>query len=114
MAYDVMLDSGKRLIIQNSVGPVYYAGIYTPNITSFSKVIRTTKSNSYGKVTGNIAGQAVPAPATQETQYYVRMHMNNGMHEDIILGDVASQPSWTNDEAGYDTACKAIAEAAAA
>ena len=114
MAYEVTLDSGKRLIIQNSVGPVYYAEIYTPNITSFSKVVRTTKSNSYGKVTGNIAGQAIPAPSTQETQYYVRMHMNNGMHEDIILRDILSQVSWTNDEAGFKTACKAIAEHAAA
>lgn len=114
MAYDVTLDSGKRLIIQNDTGPVYYVEIYTPNITSFSKVVRTTKSNNYGSVTGNIAGQAIPAPATQETQYYVRMHMNNGMHEDILLGDLATQPSWNNDEAGFNTACKAIAEHAAA
>lgn len=114
MAYDVTLDSGKRLIIQNDTGPVFYSEIYTPNITSFSKVVRTTKSNSYGRVTGNIAGQAIPAPATQETQYYVRMHMNNGMHEDVILGDIPNQAGWTNDEAGFDTACKAIAEHAAA
>ena len=114
MAYDVTLDSGKRLIIQNDTGPVYYAEIYTPNITSFSKVVRTTKSNNYGSVTGNIAGQAIPAPAKQETQYYVRMHMNNGMHEDIILGDLETQASWTNDEAGFNAACKAIAGHAAA
>lgn len=114
MAYDVTLDSGKRLIIQNDTGPVYYAEIYTPNITSFSKVVRTTKSNNYGSVTGNIAGQAIPAPAKQETQYYVRMHMNNGMHEDILLGDLETQASWTNDEAGFNAACKAIAGHAAA
>ena len=114
MAYDVTLDSGKRLIIQNDTGPVYYAEIYTPNITSFSKVVRTTKSNNYGSVTGNIAGQAIPEPARQEEQYYVRMHMNNGTHEDIILGDIPSQAGWTNNEAGFNAACKAIAEHAAA
>lgn len=114
MAYDVTLEPGKRLVIQNDAGPVYYAEIYTPNITSFSKVVRTTKSNSYGSVTGNIAGQAIPAPATQETQYYVRMHMNNGMHEDIILGDIPSQASWDNNDDGFGTACKDIAGHAAA
>lgn len=114
MAYDVTLEPGKRLVISNTTGPVYYSEVYTPNITHFSKVVRMTKSNSYGSVTGNIAGQSIPAPATAETQYYVRMHLTNGMHEDIILGNISSQALWTNDETGFDTACKAIAEAAAA
>ena len=114
MAYDVTLDNGKRLIIQNDTGPVFYSEIYTPNITHFSPVVRTTKSNSYGKATGNIAGETIPAPATEETQYYVRMHLTNGMYEDIKLGNIPSQPSWVNTNDGYNTACKNIAEHAAA
>ena len=40
--------------------------------------------------------------------------MNNGMHEDIILGDIPSQASWDNNDDGFGTACKDIAGHAAA
>lgn len=113
MAYDVKLDTGRRVVIYNSTGPVYYSEIYAPNITGFAKVVRTTKSNSYGKVTGNVAGEAIPAPATAETQFYVRLHLVDGSHEDIALGDLAGFPTWTNNETGFEAACADIAVHAA-
>lgn len=58
--------------------------------------------------------QTPPAQLPLSEQWYVRLVLANGNHEDFRLGNLASEPTWTNNEAGYENAKTAIDAAMAA
>ena len=113
MAYDVKLIAGKQVQILDGTD---LANIYAPNITSFAPIVTEVLSSDYGKVPGLGSTSNLPEQpaAAYGPQYYVRMHLNNGTHEDIKLGGLSSQVTWTNNIAGYTAAVAAITAHAAA
>lgn len=113
MAYDVKLSTGKQVEILDGTD---IANVYAPNITSFSPIVTEILNPGYGTIPGLSSKSNLPTqPATvYGPQYYVRMHLNNGTHEDIKLGGLASQVTWTNNIAGYTAAVAAITAHAAA
>ena len=47
-------------------------------------------------------------PTVLSTQWYVRINLPDGRHEDIPLGSLASHGTWVNSQAGYEIAEAAI------
>jgi len=47
-------------------------------------------------------------PYARNTQYRVRLHMEDGRYDDIVMGEVANQGTWVNTESGANVARAAI------
>ena len=109
MAISVTLDPKKQIRIQDLDTGDYIGNIYAPNIASFTKLIRRFYPNDQGLVPDkSYVGVGYTNKSTNE-QWIVRMHLNNGMIEDIPLTGGENMPSgWTNDEAGYKQAVEDI------
>ena len=113
MAINVNLASGRQLEITDSVTGDYISNIYTPNIVSFTKLIRSLYANDQGGIPSQ-AYAGVQGNPPSKKQYIVRMHLNNGMVEDFPLGGDGLPPTWTNNELGYGKAVVDITEHASA
>lgn len=109
MAISVGLDTQKQIRIQDLDTGEYIGNIYAPNITSFTKLIRRFYPNDQGLVPDkSYVGVGYTNKSAKE-QWIVRMHLNNGMYEDIPLTGAEDMPSgWTNDETGYYQAVQDI------
>ena len=89
---------------------VYESGTLKSSITHNS-LVRMQPIQRVNKILGGTAqGNTIYTPVlTTTTQWIARMlTRDNGVYEDIILGSVTDQPTWTNDAAGYSNAETAI------
>ena len=99
MAIQVLLETAKQIQIEDVSSGEFIGNIYAPNIVSFTKLIRRAYKNDQGGVPDNSYAGTSGSPPSKE-EYIVRLHLNNGMIEDIPL--VAG--GWGNDENGYNQA----------
>jgi hypothetical protein len=99
MAITASFNTEKQIQIEDVSSGEFIGNIYAPNIVSFTKLIRRAYKNDQGDVPDDSYVGTSGSPPSKE-EYIVRLHLNNGMIEDIPL--VAG--GWSNDEAGYKQA----------
>ena len=91
MIVDVALDTN-RLIVSEATGPEELQSLTYINIVRVLPIVREQRDFSVDMAT------------VMYEQWYVRLIDATNTQLDIPLGDLASWPGWTNDQAGYDQA----------
>lgn len=91
MIVDVALDTN-RLIVSEATGPEELQSLTYINIVRVLPIVREQRDFSVDMAT------------VMYEQWWVRLIDATNTQLDIPLGDLASWPGWTNDQAGYDQA----------
>lgn len=112
MTVTATASSGELVITPVGSNPIYLiltnATIIEPLVEKVYRAPQTLVSGSYIQLE-----QPDGSTPAYTTNYKVRIKLTDQEYEDIFMGTVSNQPTWTNDSAGQANAITAIQAARA-